>query len=136
MIPRLHRQDKPRQGLALASLTIAVVSFFTLGLLGIGAVVGIVIGIVVLKKIKDAPMSTVKENRDWRDTHKRTLACCCMFTLCAVAEWICRYAPGDSRGTCGFIPAHYRHGRADLSSHFQQRRKVRNAGRACPAWYD
>jgi type IV pilus assembly protein PilA len=40
----------PRQGLAIASLVIGILSLPTLGCLGVGAVVGIILGIVALRR--------------------------------------------------------------------------------------
>ena len=42
-------------GLAVASLALGVISFFTLGLLGVGAVAGLVMGIVALRRTRQNP---------------------------------------------------------------------------------
>lgn len=51
-----HAQPEQKSaGLALASLIVGAVSFLTLGLLGIGAVVAFVLGIVALRKARKNP---------------------------------------------------------------------------------
>jgi type IV pilus assembly protein PilA len=45
----------PRQGLAIASLVVGVLSLPTLGCLGVGAVVGIILGIVALRRASRDP---------------------------------------------------------------------------------
>ena len=44
-----------KQGLAIASLVIGILNFFTLGLLGLGAILGVTLAIVALSKIKQDP---------------------------------------------------------------------------------
>ncbi len=44
-----------KKGLAIASLVIGIISFFTFGLLGVGAVLGIVLGAVALTKTNRQP---------------------------------------------------------------------------------
>jgi type II secretory pathway pseudopilin PulG len=44
-----------KKGLAICSLVVGILNLFTLGLLGIGALVGITLGIVALSKIKRNP---------------------------------------------------------------------------------
>jgi type II secretory pathway pseudopilin PulG len=52
-----HEQPpaKPRKGLAVASLVIGLISLPTLGLLLVGAIVGLVLGIVALTKASNQP---------------------------------------------------------------------------------
>jgi type II secretory pathway pseudopilin PulG len=50
-----YPQIQKSTGLAIASLIIGVISIFTLGLLGIGALTGLVLAIVALVKIKNNP---------------------------------------------------------------------------------
>jgi type II secretory pathway pseudopilin PulG len=47
--------SKPRKGLAVASLVIGLISLPTLGLLFVGAIVGLVLGIVALAKASNQP---------------------------------------------------------------------------------
>ncbi|HYP27831.1 MAG TPA: DUF4190 domain-containing protein [Blastocatellia bacterium] len=47
--------DTRRNGLAVASLALGVVSLFTCGLLGVGAIAGCILGIVALSKIRKYP---------------------------------------------------------------------------------
>ncbi|MCI0338444.1 MAG: DUF4190 domain-containing protein [Acidobacteria bacterium] len=49
--------EKPRKGLAIASLVLGVLSIPTLGLLGAGAIIGIVLGVIALSKISKNPAS-------------------------------------------------------------------------------
>jgi type IV pilus assembly protein PilA len=44
-----------KKGLAIASLVLGILSFLTLGLLGIGAVAGIIVAIVAMKRVKEDP---------------------------------------------------------------------------------
>jgi type II secretory pathway pseudopilin PulG len=46
---------KPKAGLAVASLALGVVGFFTLGLLGVGAITGIVLGAVAVARANNRP---------------------------------------------------------------------------------
>jgi type IV pilus assembly protein PilA len=46
---------KKRAGLAIASLIVGIISFFTFGLLLVGAITGVVLGIVALNKAKSNP---------------------------------------------------------------------------------
>ncbi|HKP73076.1 MAG TPA: DUF4190 domain-containing protein, partial [Pyrinomonadaceae bacterium] len=48
-------QTKKRVGMAVASLVFGIISLPTLGLLGVGAILGIVLGIVALGKAKNQP---------------------------------------------------------------------------------
>jgi competence protein ComGC len=48
-------QQQKRTGLAVASLVVGIIGFFTLGLFFVGAVVGLVLGIVALRKVKTQP---------------------------------------------------------------------------------
>lgn len=47
--------NPPRKGLAIASLVLGIISVPTLGLIFVGAIVGIVLGIVALSKAKSNP---------------------------------------------------------------------------------
>lgn len=47
--------QQKRTGMALASLILGAVGFATLGVMGVGAVVGLVIGIIALKKARQNP---------------------------------------------------------------------------------
>jgi len=49
------RLGQPRRGFAIASLVLGVLSLPTLGLVGVGAIVGIILGIVALVKASRAP---------------------------------------------------------------------------------
>jgi len=44
-----------KKGLAIASLVIGILNFFTLGLLGVGVILGVTLAIVALNKIKQNP---------------------------------------------------------------------------------
>jgi type II secretory pathway pseudopilin PulG len=44
-----------KKGLAIASLVLGVISFFTLGLLGVGAIIGIVLAVMAMSKVKNEP---------------------------------------------------------------------------------
>jgi competence protein ComGC len=47
--------EAPRTGMAIASLVLAIVGFFTCGLAVVGAITGIVLGIVALRKARKDP---------------------------------------------------------------------------------
>lgn len=47
--------EKQKTGLAVASLVLGVVGFFTLGLLGVGAITGLVLGIVAVSRANNRP---------------------------------------------------------------------------------
>ena len=47
----------PRKGLAITSLVLGIISVPTLGLLGVGAITGIVLGVRALNKIKQNPQA-------------------------------------------------------------------------------
>ena len=47
--------DAKSSGLAIASLVLGVISFFTLGLFGVGAIAGLVMGIVAMRRIRRNP---------------------------------------------------------------------------------
>jgi type IV pilus assembly protein PilA len=52
------QQGPPRtlkQGLAIASLVFGILNFVTLGLLGLGAITGVILGVVALRKAKRRP---------------------------------------------------------------------------------
>ena len=44
-----------KKGLAIASLVLGILSFLTLGLLGVGAVVGIIVAVIAMKRVKEDP---------------------------------------------------------------------------------
>jgi formate-dependent nitrite reductase membrane component NrfD len=44
-----------KKGLAVASLVFAILSLFTLGIFGIGVIIGIVLAVVALSKAKGNP---------------------------------------------------------------------------------
>lgn len=46
---------EPKKGLAIASLVVGILSMLTLGCLGIGALTGVVLGIVALRRASDSP---------------------------------------------------------------------------------
>ncbi|HMV47797.1 MAG TPA: DUF4190 domain-containing protein [Blastocatellia bacterium] len=48
---------KPRKGLAIASLVLGIISIPTLGLIVVGAITGIVLGVIALSKIKNNPQA-------------------------------------------------------------------------------
>lgn len=50
-----YQPAAPRKGLAIASLVLGIISIPTLGLLGVGAITGIILGAVALNKIKHNP---------------------------------------------------------------------------------
>src|SRR6185295_14038416 len=45
----------PRRGLAIASLVLGILGLPTIGLLGVGAMVGIILGVIALVKASRAP---------------------------------------------------------------------------------
>lgn len=49
------RSPKPRRGFAIASLVLGILSLPTVGLLGVGAMAGVVLGVVGLVKARNAP---------------------------------------------------------------------------------
>lgn len=51
----LGSQGDPKKGLAICSLVIGILNLFTLGFLGVGAIIGTTLGIVALSKIKRNP---------------------------------------------------------------------------------
>jgi hypothetical protein len=53
-LPDNYSQQK-RQGLAVASMVIGIVSCLALGFLGIGSITGIVLGVIALMKAKKEP---------------------------------------------------------------------------------
>ena len=44
-----------KKGLAIASLVLGILSFFTFGLLGVGAIIGIVLAVIAMSKVKNEP---------------------------------------------------------------------------------
>lgn len=54
--PSGQRAGQPlRKGLAVTSLVLGILSLFTLGLLGVGAAIGLILGIVALVRVKKQP---------------------------------------------------------------------------------
>ncbi len=51
----IQPQQQARKGLAIASLVLGIISIPTLGLLGVGAIVAIVLGVIALGRIKKEP---------------------------------------------------------------------------------
>jgi type II secretory pathway pseudopilin PulG len=49
------RLPQPRRGFAIASLVLGILGLPTIGLLGVGAMVGIILGVVALVKARNAP---------------------------------------------------------------------------------
>lgn len=50
--------DEPqgeKKGLAIASLVLGIVSFFTLGIFGVGAIIGIILAVMAMKRVKNEP---------------------------------------------------------------------------------
>lgn len=47
--------ESPRKGLAIFALILGIVNFFTLGILGLGAIVGTIVGWVAMKRAKNDP---------------------------------------------------------------------------------
>jgi type IV pilus assembly protein PilA len=50
-----NQAEGEKKGLAIVSLVLGIVSFFTLGLLGVGAILGIILAVVALGKAKREP---------------------------------------------------------------------------------
>ena len=50
-----HQQEGPKKGLAIAALVLGIIGFLTVGILGIGAIVGIVLACMAMSKIKNDP---------------------------------------------------------------------------------
>src|SRR5262245_40292129 len=48
-------QEGLKQGLAIFSLVLGIISFFTFGLLGIGAIIGIIVAVIAMGKAKREP---------------------------------------------------------------------------------
>ena len=44
-----------KKGLAIFSLVLGIISFFTLGLLGVGAIIGIIVSVVAMRRVKEEP---------------------------------------------------------------------------------
>ena len=44
-----------KKGLAIVSLVLGMISFFTLGLLGVGAIVGIILAVIAMSRVKSEP---------------------------------------------------------------------------------
>jgi type IV pilus assembly protein PilA len=52
---RVDEQDGEKKGLAIAALVLGIIGFFTIGLLGVGAITGIILASMALSKIKRYP---------------------------------------------------------------------------------
>jgi len=50
-----NQVEGPKKGLAIAALVLGIIGFFTVGLIGVGAIVGIVLACVAMSKIKREP---------------------------------------------------------------------------------
>ena len=50
-----EQDEGPKKGLAVAALVLGIIGFFTIGILGIGAIVGIVLATMALSRIKQDP---------------------------------------------------------------------------------
>jgi type IV pilus assembly protein PilA len=51
-----HQADEgQRKGLAIFSLVLGIISFFTFGLLGVGALIGIIVAVIAMGKVKRDP---------------------------------------------------------------------------------
>jgi type IV pilus assembly protein PilA len=53
--PEPDQDEGPKKGLAIAALVLGIIGFFTVGILGIGAIVGIVLATMALSRIKQDP---------------------------------------------------------------------------------
>ena len=49
------QQEGPKRGLAIAALVLGIIGFFTVGLIGVGAIAGIVLACMALSKVKHDP---------------------------------------------------------------------------------
>jgi type II secretory pathway pseudopilin PulG len=49
------QEEGPKKGLAIAALVLGIIGFFTVGLAGVGAIVGIILACVAMSKIKREP---------------------------------------------------------------------------------
>lgn len=49
------QMEGPKKGLAIAALVLGIIGFFTVGLIGIGAIAGIVLACIAMSKIKREP---------------------------------------------------------------------------------
>src|SRR6188508_107464 len=50
-----NESEGRQKGLAIASLVLGILSFFTFGLLGVGAIIGIVVAVKAMNRVKDEP---------------------------------------------------------------------------------
>lgn len=50
-----ERSDKPKQGLAIFGLVLGIIGFFTFGIIGVGAIAGIVVSALALSRVKKDP---------------------------------------------------------------------------------
>ena len=49
------QEEGPKKGLAIAALVIGIIGFFTVGLIGVGAIVGIILACVAMSRVKRDP---------------------------------------------------------------------------------
>ena len=50
-----HQPEGHKKGLAIAALVLGIISFFTLGLIGVGAITGIILACIAMSRIKRDP---------------------------------------------------------------------------------
>jgi type IV pilus assembly protein PilA len=49
------QEEGPKKGLAIAALVLGIISFFTIGILGVGAITGIVLACIAMSRVKRDP---------------------------------------------------------------------------------
>ena|SRR5215217_2479708 len=49
------QEEGPKKGLAIAALVLGIISFFTIGILGVGAIIGIVLACIAMSRVKRDP---------------------------------------------------------------------------------
>src|SRR4026209_1200286 len=52
---QVDQMEGPKRGLAIAALVLGIIGFFTVGLVGVGAIVGIVLACLAMSRIKRDP---------------------------------------------------------------------------------
>lgn len=50
-----NETEGQKKGLAIIALVIGIISLFTLGMLGVGAIIGIILAVVAMKRVSNAP---------------------------------------------------------------------------------